>query len=226
MVVPLDVCAGLAVVDDSGAGVPDDSAYVSDRLFGELISEPFFESSQPVLLNGLQVRSNVCSCICTPRFSRFQGNRDGIIAVDCACLWGRVPAVGSRCGSPIDDSHQRAPHSGLGSLCQSPYRLVGSEWALADVNALISVVPEGRGSFLSDKGSPLAHDPVVHCLDGCLGSFCRTCGTYILGGCAHALARLGPIHSIVGCTTGTRSSVLICFVACKYLSRTVRVQSG
>ncbi len=124
--------------------------------------------------------------------------------VSCACLWGRVTATDTCCGTPTAGGHLRAPHNGLGSLNQSPYGLVGSEWALAVActSALDSVILSSNSDRLSDKDSP--PDNIYDNCDGCLGctsSICCVCGLCEIGGCAHAIARLGPIQSLVALGT-------------------------
>ncbi len=47
---------------------------------------------------------------------------------------------------------------------------------------------------MSNKGS--VADSHIGC-PGSVGSICHICGIHNLGGCAHALARLGPIQSLI-----------------------------
>ena len=93
----------------------------------------------------------------------------------------------------------------MGSLSQSPYVLVGGERALTHIDSVAfnSVVPNGI-SGLSNKRS-LSGDESEHAsCDGCFGTeshSCCVCGIYKVGGCAHALARLGPVQSLVALGT-------------------------
>ena len=112
-----------------------------------------------------------------------------------------MPIAGVGCGPPCSGGHTRAPLGGMGSLVQSPYRLVGGERALTSCSpgSLTLVVPV-INSTLSINAPEFFPNGGSVCDDGCCGSvedICCVCKIYKVGGCSHALSRLGPVHSIV-----------------------------
>ena len=87
----------------------------------------------------------------------------------------------------------------MGSLCQSPYGLVGSERALALNIGGLNVCNDSQLCSALSNGAP---SPCKEASDRDCGSdtcrdTCHVCGKYLSGFCAHAVARLGSIQSAV-----------------------------